>query len=60
VTWKLLQKADNSRLLHITSYKAVARSRRQSHDWIWRHVTSADRKWTGSDVIWPEVTWKWL
>jgi len=41
-------------------YKAVARRRRQSRDRKWRHVTSGDRKWPGSDVIWPEVTWKWL
>jgi len=26
----------------------------------WRHVTSGDRKWPGSDVIWPVVTLKWL
>jgi len=44
----------------LTYYKAVARRRRQSRDRIWRHVTSGDRKWFGSDVIWPEVTWKWL
>jgi len=31
-----------------------------SHDRKWRHVTSGDRKWPGSDVIWPEVAWKWL
>jgi len=23
-------------------------------------VTPCDWKWPGSDVIWPEVTWKWL
>jgi len=43
-----------------TSYKAVARRRRQSRDRKSRHVTSGDRKWHGSDVIWTEVTWKWL
>jgi len=26
----------------------------------WRHVTSGERKWPGNDVIWPDVTWKWL
>jgi len=45
--------------VHFTSYKAVAR-RRQSRDGKCRHVTSGDLKWPGSDVIWPEVTWKWL
>jgi len=45
--------------VHFTSYKAVA-CRRQSRDRKWRHVTSGDRKWPGSKVIWPEVTWKWL
>jgi len=39
-----------------TSYKAVARRRWQSRDRKWRHVTSSDRKWPGSDVIWPEST----
>jgi len=43
--------------VHFTSYKAVARSRRQSRDRKWRHVTSGDRKWPGSDFISPEVTW---
>jgi len=46
--------------VHFTSYKAVARRRRQSHNRKWRHETSCDRKWPGSDVIWPEVTWKWM
>jgi len=45
---------------HFTSYKAVARRRRQSRDRKWRHVTSGDWKWTRSDIILPEVTWKWL
>jgi len=42
--------------LHFTLYKAVACRRRQSRDRKWRHVTSGDRKWPGSDVVWPEVT----
>jgi len=46
--------------VHFTSYKPVARTRRQSRDRKWRHVTSGDHKWPGSDVILPEVTWKWL
>jgi len=45
-------------IVHFIFYKAVARSRRQSRDRRWRHVTSGDRKWFGSFVIWPEVTWK--
>jgi len=24
-----------------------------------RYVTSGEEKWPVSDVIWPEVTWKW-
>jgi len=46
--------------VRFTSDKAVARRRRQSRDRKWRHVTSGDWKRTGSDVIWPEVTWKRL
>jgi len=46
--------------VHFTPYKAVARRRRQTSHRKWRHVTSGDRKWRGSDVIWPEVTLKWL
>jgi len=46
--------------VRFTSYKAVARGRRQSRDRKWRHVTSGARKGHGSDVIWPEVTWKRL
>jgi len=46
--------------VHFTSHKAVSRIRRQSRDRKYRHVTSLDRKWPVSDVIWPEVTWKWL
>jgi len=46
--------------VHFTSYKAVAHGRRQSRDKKWRHVTSGDWKWPGSDVIWPEATWKRL
>jgi len=38
--------------VHFTSYKAVARRRRQLRDRKWRHVTSGDRKWLASDVIW--------
>jgi len=45
--------------VHFTTYKAVSR-RSQSRDRKWRHVTSGDRKCFGSDVIWPEITWKWL
>jgi len=45
--------------VHSTFYKAVAR-RRQSRDRKWRHVTSSHGKWPWSDVIWLEVTWKWL
>jgi len=44
--------------VHLTSYKAVARRRRQSRYWKWRHVTSFERKCPGSDVILPEVAWK--
>jgi len=46
--------------VRFTSYKAVACRRRQSHDMKWRHVIWNDRKWCGSDVIWPEVAMKWL
>jgi len=46
--------------VHLTSCKAVARIGRQSRDMEWRYVTSGDRKWAGCDVIWLEVTWKWL
>jgi len=46
--------------VHFTFYKAVARRRWQSRDRKWRHAISGDRKWPWSDVIWPEVTWKWL
>jgi len=46
--------------VHFSFCKAVARRRRQSGDRKWRHVTSGDRKCLGSDVIWPEVTWKWV
>jgi len=45
---------------HFTSFKAVAQSIRPSHHRKWRHATSGDRKLLGSDVISPEVTWKWL
>jgi len=46
--------------VHFTIYKTVARWTRQSRDRKWRYVTSRHWKWPGSDVIWPEVTWKWL
>jgi len=46
--------------IDFTSYKAVARRRRQSRDGKWRQVTSGDRKWPGSNVILPNITWKWL
>jgi len=36
--------------LSVTSYKAVAPMGRQSRDRKWRHVTSGDRKWHGSDI----------
>jgi len=54
VGWKLAS------TVRFTSYKAAARRRRQSHDRKWRHLTSDDQKWPGSDIIWLEVTWKWL
>jgi len=40
--------------IHCTFHflQAVARRRRQSRDRKWRHVTSGNRKWPGSDVIW--------
>jgi len=53
--------AEGRKLVHtvlFTSYKAVARRRRQSRDKKWRHVTSGDQKWPGSDVKWQAVTWK--
>jgi len=46
--------------VHFTSYKSVAHRRRQSHDRKWHHEISGNRKWPWSDVVWPEVTWKWL
>jgi len=46
--------------VHFTSYKAIARRRRQSRERKWRHEASCDRKWSRSYVIWSEVTWKWL
>jgi len=54
---------ENQKLLytvHFSSYKPVARRKRQSRYRKSHHVTSGDRKWPGSGVIWPEVTWKWL
>jgi len=47
-------------LVRLTSYKAVACWRMQSRDRRWCHVTSRDRMCPKCDVIWPEVTWKWL
>jgi len=44
--------------IHFTSYKAWARSGRQSRDRKWHQVISGYRKLPGSDIIWPEVTWK--
>jgi len=44
--------------VRFTSYKPVARRRRQSRDRKWCHVISGDWKWPRIDVIWPEVTWK--
>jgi len=52
--WKL------TNTVHFTSYKDVARRRRQCRDRKWHHVTSGDWKWQWSDVILQEVTWKWL
>jgi len=46
--------------VHFICYKDVARKRTQLRDRKWRHVTSGDRKWFGSDVIWLEVSWRWL
>jgi len=46
--------------VHFTSYKAVARSRRQSCERKLHHVTSGDRKSPASDVLLPEVSWKWI
>jgi len=44
----------------LTTEKAATRRKNQSRDRKWHHVTSGDRKWLGSDVIWPEVAWKWM
>jgi len=45
--------------VHFTFYKAVAHRRRQLRDGNRRHVTWGDRKWPGSDVIWPKFPWNW-
>jgi len=46
--------------MRLTSYKAVAR-RQEAVTWQeMSHMTFNEHKWPGSDVIWPEVTWKWL
>jgi len=46
-------------LVFLASYKVVARKNllpdRKLH-----HVISRHRKRSGSDVIWPEVSWKWM
>jgi len=64
LTGNELELTEESRKLaytaQFTSYKAVAQRRRQSRDRKWRYVTSGDRKWPGSEGIWPELTWKWL
>jgi len=60
VTWKWLKKANTRILWHFTSYKAVARRRRQSRDRKWCDVTSVDRMWLRTEIMWSEVTWKWL
>jgi len=39
--------------LHFIFYKAVSRRKRQSRESKWRHVTSGDRRWPWSDVLWP-------
>jgi len=64
VTWKLhhltgshLKVAVEGRKLasfvRLTSYKAVAHMMRLSRNRKWHHVTSRDRKWPESDVVWP-------
>jgi len=45
--------------VHFTSCKGVARCRRPPQYRKWCHVTSGDRKWPGSNVAWPEVSWRW-
>jgi len=40
--------------------QAVACSTGQSRGRKWCHVISGNGKWSRSDVIWPEVTWKWV
>jgi len=44
-----------SNFVRLTSYKGVVRRKRQSCHSKWGHVTSGDRKWPWSDVIWAEV-----
>jgi len=46
--------------VRLTCYKAVARRTRQSRDRKSHHVTSGERKWPRSNVIWLETTRKWL
>jgi len=47
-------------IVHFTSYKAVARSKRHSRDRKWHHVTSGDQQWPGSNAILQEIIWKEL
>jgi len=47
-------------MLYISLPTNLLLAGRQSHDKRWRHANSGDRKWPGSDVIWPELTCKWL
>ena len=46
--------------VRLNSYSAVTRWRMPSRDRKWQHLTGRDLKWPESDVIWPEVTLKWL
>jgi len=43
--------------VHLTTYKAVARRRRQSRDRKLRQITSGDWKWLESDVICRKSPW---
>jgi len=45
--------------VRLTSYRAVTHCRWQSRNRKSRPVTLPDRKSPGTDIIWPEVTWKW-
>jgi len=46
--------------VRLSSCRAVTHKRWPSRHRKWCHVTSRDRKWAGRDVIFSEVTWKWL